>query len=234
MLFKHLLEITTRMGAGMHLVPDQRRWVDLACVRAGQRDPSERGLGNWIHLVPPSFPHKDARSTGRSTRVGSNCGPQRTTASCWIGPRQPSALTGVPSCSPRGAWPLGPQPAGPDVFVVTEINQPAVVAYYAWCMPNPNRPEPSTSISFRNWSAHPPIRCTCCCCLKTSAAHWPSGHGDVVLIPHGAESQPSDGSLGKQPRASRAWWLGSVFKRIHHGHSRIHEMALIAGGQQGF
>jgi hypothetical protein len=31
------------------------------------------------------------------------------------------------------------------VFVVTESDQPAVVAYYAWCMPNPSRPEASTS-----------------------------------------------------------------------------------------
>jgi hypothetical protein len=31
------------------------------------------------------------------------------------------------------------------VFVVSEIDQPVVVAYYAWCTPNLSRPEAATS-----------------------------------------------------------------------------------------
>ena len=43
--------------------------------------------------------------------------------------------------------------------------------------------------------------------------------------------------LKKRSRSCRFHRLhhaASVFKRIHHRHSRIHELALIAGGQQGF
>lgn len=101
----------------------------------------------------------------------------------------------------------------------------AAPAAACWCTPNPSKPGASRNTCYLSSSVHPPIRCTCCCCSRTSAARWARGRvernseigpngqnlasailGGRVAVPPGPLRLPGGVALNRSsPAAPQTW-----------------------------